>query len=244
LPYPRFLTTFEKLISSYAIFQTLSSRINSILSLSRIKTLTLDFTSSLFSYPTSLNLHSSRLVSSTPLSLTKLTILLEQHHRPFLSPLHDSLFPLLNPTSLSFNFQNRFPNDDPFFIVNSFDPSSTTSFEWTQVATVELSGGIPLTWRDVRWQLAAVSPPSPRQEGGTSSNKRTLRLHLASLVERNTSATLRKVLEKHTMFGLEEMEEGEVVLVVGSEMEKWKAERALLRVEVGRRSLFSVKMEL
>lgn len=46
------------------------------------------------------------------------------------------------------------------------------------------------------------------------------------------------------MFGLEEMEEGEVVLVVGSELEKWKAERALSRVEVGRRSLFSVKMEL
>lgn len=56
---------------------------------------------------------------------------------------------------------------------------------------------------------------------------------------------MRKVLEKHTTFGLDEMEEGEVVLVVGSEVEKWKAEKGVSRVEEGRRrSLFSVQLEL
>ncbi|KAL7413566.1 hypothetical protein BDY24DRAFT_388937 [Mrakia frigida] len=202
--------------------KTKTSRINPHLSLSHIHTLIIDFTSlsSRRRVPNSLSLSSSRLDDQRPLLLEHLEVSSDYSKVEVLRLLYSSLFPRLNPTRCSYKIVGRaLPQAHWVHLSHNYP---TQLLGWTQIQTLDLSGVFPRVFLNGQDHLAGLPPPFP-------DHRRVLRLRVASLLSSSTgSESIMDIIGRNPVFfGLEEMQDGSIVLVVKSEEEKREAEAAV-----------------
>ncbi|KAL7413561.1 hypothetical protein BDY24DRAFT_58583 [Mrakia frigida] len=219
--------------------KTKTSRINPHLSLSQIQTLIVDFTSLSSPVPNSLSISFSRLDDQRPLPLEHLEVSLDYSKvEEVLWLLYYSLFPRLDPTRCSYKIVGRALPQTPW--VNLSRNHTTQPLGWTQIQTLDLSGVFPCVFNGHR-HLAGLPPPFP-------DHRRVLRLRVASLLwslYTNSEAIMVLIARNPVFFGLEEMQNGSIVLVVKSEEEKREAEAAVRTSEIIERwrNVFAIELE-
>ncbi|KAL7417641.1 hypothetical protein BDY24DRAFT_95970 [Mrakia frigida] len=219
-----------------------TSRIDPLLSLSRVQTLTLDFTQSEGSYiPNAFTLSSSRIDSDISLiPLQVLDITLPYHLLHILSAFYDRiLFCWLNPSRFNLTVLNRAFKQSPWQPLGCYQPLS----HWSRITVVDLRGVLPWTQMNGQLYLVGLVPPSLDDSPG-----RVVRLHLGSL--RASILSLSKLVRTlgsaalpHNIH-MEGMQTGSFVLIVGTEEEKKEVERGVALCEpASRRSKFKVVIE-
>ncbi|KAL7413621.1 hypothetical protein BDY24DRAFT_415206 [Mrakia frigida] len=149
------------------------SRINSHLSLSRIETLSIDFTSDLSFAPDSISISSSRLDDGRPIPLECLGISLYHMSEGILPLFYARLFPHLNPERCSYKIVGRPLQQVRWVHLQRKDTKELLG--WTQIQTLDFSGVLPVVLLDNRHYLAGLPSPSPGQ-------RRVVRLYVASLL--------------------------------------------------------------
>ncbi|KAL7411378.1 hypothetical protein BDY24DRAFT_417171 [Mrakia frigida] len=210
-----------------------ASRINLLLSLSQIQTLSI----TLDSFPMTTRLSPSRLVEATSIPLATLHLSLPHSIRGKVDSLDRHLLPLLNPVRCHWNILRR-----PFKGTRWVTIGRSSLAGWTRLEQVDLKGGLP--WSEPRegLRLAALPPPS-------LARRRVVRLHVASLfclASPDLRCALDDIAGRDILYGLDTMQAGSLVLVVGSEEEKRETEevvRTFGEIEPWRR-VFAVAVEV
>ncbi|KAL7413671.1 hypothetical protein BDY24DRAFT_60980 [Mrakia frigida] len=183
-----------------------SSRIDSFLSLSQIKILSLlPFESYSFS---TLDLWSSRMEGSVPIPLNDIRISVQYSYQSHLhlQNLHTCLLPLLNPARCFYDTHGRREQEGPWTNIGS---SNLTG--WTRLQHLEIRGSLPYSSLETGAFVGALPSPSINQ-------RRTIRLHLSSLLCR-LKPTLEDFLDTYLLgrdsqYGLDTLQVGSLVLVV------------------------------
>ncbi|KAL7413619.1 hypothetical protein BDY24DRAFT_59766 [Mrakia frigida] len=218
---------------------TKTSRINSHLSLSQIKTLCVDLTS-LSSVPKSISISSSRLHDERPIPLERSGIRLDYSKVEILQLLYSSLFPRLDPTRCSHKIVGRPLQQVRWVHLQRKDTKELLG--WTQIQTLDLSGVLPSVLLGGRHYLAGLPSPSPGQH-------RVVRIHVGSLLyglRRDSKSFVDMIGEYSSLSGLDGMQDGSVVLVAKSEEEKGEVEAAVRTSQrLARwRHVFAVELEI
>lgn len=214
------------------------SRINCHLSLSRIRTLVLDF-ASLFRVPTSLNISTSRLEGPGPLPLELLEIRYPNYDPPYsLVILYRFLLNHLNPVRCTYHpFALQFEREGPWYAVGELD-----ALKWSRIQPIDVLGLIPFVTEGFVDRVAGLPPPSILQ-------RRVIRLHAASLLcdaWPNFNELLDNIAMNVFDFGVDAMQPGSLVLVAHSEEEKKELDEAVRGNQAIARwkSVFAVELEL
>lgn len=225
----------------------LPSRINPFLSLSQIRSLTVDF-ASLPILPTYLRISSSRFDATGPLSLDNLQVHYQDGcgSRPTLEVLYSFLLPQLNPvrcTFHAFEVQSEDRDNSPWIWLGT-----STVLGWSRLTHLDIIGLIPYTGKSQMDRLVGLSPPSVLR-------RLELRLHVASFVPpcHNHDAPIRHWDDflmdfglDSSRLGLKSMRPGSFVLVVRLEEEKRELKEAVQgNLVISRwRSAVAVEVEL
>lgn len=225
----------------------LPSRINPFLSLSQIRSLTIDFVS-LPILPKNLRVSSSRFDVAGPLPLDNLQVHYQDGflHDPTLEVLYSSLLPHLNPARCTFHAFEVEQEERDYLAWTQLGTSSL--FGWSRLTQLDLIGLIPYTGRNHMDHLVGISSPSLLR-------RLQLRIHVGSFVPpfHNHDGSVRELDNFFTDFvldsvhlGLESMQPGSLVLVVRSEEERRDLEKVVREnQEISEwRSVVAIKLEL
>ena len=203
-----------------------------------MKTFHLDFVSFRPSYNSPI-LSLARIAHSTPIALDLLHLSTNFDHRKPLLILLSKLLPRFDPVRVDYDTRGRSFDDPPIFSISGLPVLST----FHRLTTLELKGMLPVIWNPSifsdSYHLAYLPLP-------TISRRRTVRLHLPTLLSSDAPDTTTFLKDTKEMAGLnlEHMQEGSVVLVVRSEEERREAEEAVEKFDEVRRIKFVVELKV
>jgi hypothetical protein len=186
----------------------------------------------------------TRLPLETPLLLDTLRLSTTYKQNSVVSALFRLLFPHVNPLSFVYNLQGRHPSRGIWTMLANV-PFTAISASWTRLESLSFTGGIPI--RD----LGAASAGQPKLLACLPSpnmgRRRDLRLDLKSLICEQlyrTPGRFHKVFSINSvLFGLDEMQERSITLVVRDEGERAEVEMGLEQLKERWRGLFVVLVE-